>query len=30
MMLDQLPSLRDHPRITYTGLMNYENYRLML
>tara|TARA_B100001939_G_scaffold344852_1_gene360230 strand:+ start:3159 stop:4397 length:1239 start_codon:yes stop_codon:yes gene_type:complete len=30
MMLDQLPSLRNHPRITYTGLMNYENYRLML
>ena len=30
MMLDQLPSLKDHPRITYTGLMNYENYRLML
>ena len=30
MVLDQLPSLRNHPRIIYTGLMNYENYRLML
>ena len=30
MMLDQLPSLRNHPQIIYTGLMNYENYLLML
>ena len=30
MMLDHLPNLRNHPRITYTGLMNYENYLLML
>jgi glycosyltransferase involved in cell wall biosynthesis len=29
-MLDDLPYLKDHPRITYTGLMNYENYRNML
>ena len=30
MMLETLPELRNHPRIVYTGLMNYHNYRLML
>ena len=30
MMLSELPKLRNHPRIKYIGLMNYENYRLML
>ena len=30
MMLDKLPMLKKHPKIIYTGLMNYENYRLML
>ena len=30
MMLDKLPMLKKHPQIIYTGLMNYENYRLML
>ena len=30
MVLDELPILRDHPRIVYTGLMNYQNYRMML
>ena len=30
MMLSELPKLRNHPKITYIGLMNYENYRLML
>lgn len=30
MMLDKLPTLKDHPRITYTGLMNYEAYKTML
>lgn len=29
-MLDELPELLNHPRIIYTGLMNYGNYRLML
>ena len=28
--LEELPSLRNHPRITYTGLMSYENYLNML
>ena len=30
MILDELPMLKDEKRITYTGLMNYENYRKML
>ena len=30
MILDELPMLKDHPRIIYTGLMNYQNYRMML
>lgn len=30
MALDKLPELRNHPRITYTGLMNYSNYLIML
>ena len=30
MILDELPILKDHPRIVYTGLMNYQNYRMML
>ena len=30
MILEELPRLRNHPRITYTGLMDYHNYRLML
>ena len=29
MILDELPMLKDEKRITYTGLMNYENYRKM-
>ena len=28
--LDELPVLKDHPRVIFTGLMSYENYRLML
>ena len=23
MLLDKVPSLKDHPRVTYTGLMSY-------
>ena len=30
MMLNELPTLQDHERITYTGLMSYGDYRLML
>ena len=30
MILDELPILKNHPRIVYTGLMNYQNYRMML
>ena len=30
MILDELPVLQEEPRIIYTGLMNYENYRKML
>ena len=30
MLLSEVPLLKNHPRITYTGLMSYENYRLML
>ena len=30
MVLEKMPMLKNHPRITYTGLMNYENYLLML
>ena len=26
-MLDELPSLRNHTRVVFTGLMSYENYR---
>ena len=29
-MLEEIPSLKNHPRITYTGLMNYSHYRTML
>ena len=29
-LLDEFPSLKNHPRVTYTGLMSYENYRLTL
>ena len=29
-MLDELPSLRNHTRVVFTGLMSYENYRLVL
>lgn len=30
MILDELPMLKNHPRVIYTGLMNYQNYRIML
>ena len=30
MMLEALPELQNHPRIVYTGLMNYQNYLLTL
>lgn len=29
-MIDEIPQLKDHPRIIYTGLMNYSNYRTAL
>ena len=29
-MLEEIPLLKDHPRITFTGLMNYTHYRTML
>ena len=30
MMIDKIPSLKDHPSIFYTGLMDYNNYKLSL
>ena len=30
MILDEVPVLKDHSQVIYTGLMTYSNYRKML